>query len=109
MDMYTLLYLKWITNKDLLYRIWNSGQCNVAAWMRGEFRGEWIYVKAESLRCSPKTIMTLLISYTPIQNKVLKEKKISSYGDSFAYDFVFFLVPLEFSVFSFCHFNHILV
>ena len=24
MDMYTLLYLKWITNKDLLYSIWNS-------------------------------------------------------------------------------------
>ena len=24
MDMYTLLYLKWITNKDLLYRTWNS-------------------------------------------------------------------------------------
>ena len=24
MDVYTLLYLKWITNKDLLYRTWNS-------------------------------------------------------------------------------------
>ena len=23
-DMYTLLYLKWITNKDLLYGTWNS-------------------------------------------------------------------------------------
>ena len=27
MDMCTLLYLKWITNKDLLYSIWNS--CHV--------------------------------------------------------------------------------
>ena len=27
MDMYTLLYLKWITKKDLLYRTWNSAQC----------------------------------------------------------------------------------
>ena len=24
MDMYTLLYLKWITNKGLLYSTWNS-------------------------------------------------------------------------------------
>ena len=33
MDMYTLLYLKWITNKDLLYRTWNSAQCYLAACM----------------------------------------------------------------------------
>ena len=42
MDMYTLLYLKWITNKDLLYSTWNSAQCCVAAGMGGEFGGEWI-------------------------------------------------------------------
>ena len=28
-DMYTLLHSKWITNKDLLYSIWNSTQCYV--------------------------------------------------------------------------------
>ena len=33
MDMYTLLYLKWITNKDLLCSTWNSAQCHVAACM----------------------------------------------------------------------------
>ena len=44
MDMYTLLYLKWITNKDLLYNTWNSAQCYVAALMGGEFGGEWICV-----------------------------------------------------------------
>ena len=33
--MYTLLYLKWITNKDLPYSTWNSAQCYVAAWMGG--------------------------------------------------------------------------
>ena len=43
-DMNTLLYLKWITNKDLLYSTGNSAQCYVAAWMGGEFRGEWIHV-----------------------------------------------------------------
>ena len=44
MDMYTLLYLKCITNKDLLYSTWNSTQCFVAVWMGGEFAGEWIHV-----------------------------------------------------------------
>ena len=59
MDMYTLLYLKWITtttttttttknkmdnNKALLYSTGNSAQCYVAAWMGGEFGGEEIPV-----------------------------------------------------------------
>ena len=31
----TMLYLKWITNKDLLYSTWNSAQCFLAAgWER---------------------------------------------------------------------------
>ena len=42
--MYTLLYLKWITNKNLLYSTWNSAQHYVAAWMGGVFEGEWIHV-----------------------------------------------------------------
>ena len=44
LDLYTLLYLKWITPKDLLYSTGNCGQCYVAAWMGGEFGGEWIHV-----------------------------------------------------------------
>ena len=44
MDMYTLLYLKQITNKDLLHSRGNSIQCYVAAWMGEEFGGEWIPV-----------------------------------------------------------------
>ena len=31
--MYTLKYLKWITNKDLLYGTWDPAQCYVPAWM----------------------------------------------------------------------------
>ena len=42
--MYTLLYLKWITNKVLLYSKGNSAQCYVAAWMGGKSGGEWIHV-----------------------------------------------------------------
>jgi len=44
MDMYTLLYLKWIINKDLLYSTVNSAQCYVAAWVGGGFGREWTYV-----------------------------------------------------------------
>ena len=44
MDMHTLLYLKWITNKEVLYSTGNSAQCYVAAWMGREFGGEWIPV-----------------------------------------------------------------
>ena len=41
--MYALLYLKWITNKDIQYvlgRTWNSVQFYVAAWIGGDLRGE---------------------------------------------------------------------
>ena len=44
MDMYTLLYLKWITNKGLSYSTWDSSQCYVAAWMVGDL-GENGYMK----------------------------------------------------------------
>ena len=42
--MYTLLYLKWMTNKDLLNSTWNSAQCSVPAWMGQGFGGEWKHV-----------------------------------------------------------------
>ena len=68
MDMRTLLYLKWITNKDLLYRTGNSVHCYVAAWMGGEFGGrmDMCICMAESLCCPPETIITLLTGYSPI-------------------------------------------
>ena len=43
-DMYTLLYLAWISNKEFLYSTGNSAQCYVAACMGEEFGGEWIHV-----------------------------------------------------------------
>ena len=68
-DMWTLLYLKWITNKDLLYSTWNSAQCYVAAWMGREFGGEWIHVNVwlNLFAVHPK-LTTLLVGCTPIQN-----------------------------------------
>ena len=43
-DLYTLLYLKWINSKDLLNSAGNSAQCYVAARMGGEFGGKLIHV-----------------------------------------------------------------
>ena len=44
MDMYIQLYLKLLASQDLLYRRRNSAQCYMAAWVGGEFGGEWVYV-----------------------------------------------------------------
>ena len=60
MDVYTLLYFKWITNKDLLYSTWNSDHCYAAAWMGGEFGGEWVHVY---VCLSPFTVHMKLSQY----------------------------------------------
>ena len=39
-DMYTLLYLKWITNKDLLYSTGNSAEYSIITYMGKEFEKE---------------------------------------------------------------------
>ena len=52
MDMYTLLYLRWMTNKDLLYSTGDSAQCYMAAWMGGGLGEDgFIICMAESLCC----------------------------------------------------------
>ena len=43
-DVYTLLYIKQITNKDLLYSTGNSTQYSAMAYMGKESKKEWIYV-----------------------------------------------------------------
>ena len=44
MDMYTVLYIKWITDKDLLHNTGNSTQYSVMAYMGKENKKEWVYV-----------------------------------------------------------------
>ena len=44
MDIYTLLYFKWITNKDLLYSTGNSTQYSAMTYMGKESQKEWVYV-----------------------------------------------------------------
>ena len=66
MDMYTLLYLKWITNKDLLYSTGNSAQGDVPGWMGGEFGGErrhayaWLSPSAVHLKWSQPCSLAIL-------------------------------------------------
>ena len=74
MDMYTMLYFKWMTNKDLLYITGNSAQRYVAAWMGGEFGREWIciYVLLSPFAVHLKLLQhCLLTDCTSIQNKKL--------------------------------------
>ena len=45
MDMYTLIYLTWITNQNLLYSTWDSAQCYVAAgWEGGLGENGYMYM-----------------------------------------------------------------
>ena len=65
-----MLYLKWIANTGLLCSTGSSAQCYVAAWLGGVWkRKDTSVCMAESLCRPPETITTLLIGYTPIQNK----------------------------------------
>ena len=94
MDVYTLLFLKWIINRVLLYSTWNSVQYYMAAWqpynnslLYGSLDGRGVWGRmdtcvcmAESLHCPPAIITTLLTVYTQTQNKKLKKifKKFKS-------------------------------
>ena len=71
MDKYKLLQLKWITNKDL-----PNSNMEFFSVLCGRLDGKGVWGRmdtciymAESLCCPPETIVTLLIHYTPRQNK----------------------------------------
>ena len=66
-NTHTLLYLKWITNKDLLQ---HRELCSMLCGSLGG-KGVWgrmdtCICMAEPLSCSPERITTLLTGYTPI-------------------------------------------
>ena len=76
MGMYILLYLKWITKKDLLFVTAQETQLSVIwqpGWEGNLGEDTCIYM-AESLCCPPETITALLIGYTSKQNEVLKQE-----------------------------------
>ena len=63
--MYTLLYLKWVTTKDLLYTH-GTLLTAVPAWMGAAHAEEWIPVYAWlSPIAAHLTTTTLFISYNP--------------------------------------------
>ena len=104
-DRYTVLFLKWKTNKDLLYSAGNSAHCYVVAWVGGEFGEEWIHVfvwlnpcicilyPCMCIFCPSETITTLLICYTPIYSKTFFKNVFKR---------MLFLDP-HLSVLDFCH------
>ena len=58
--MYTLKYLKWVTNKNLLHSTGNSAQYYVVAWMGGSEIVNWMVLVGIVLfvclfvRCLPR-------------------------------------------------------
>ena len=72
MEMYTLTYLKWMTNcrdQGTLFNVmWQPG------WEGSLGRMDTCVSMTKSLCYSPETI-TFLIDYTPVENKSLKEMK----------------------------------
>ena len=76
-----MLYLKWITNKGLLYSPGNSAQRYVAASMGVTFGRECIpvYIWLSSFAVHLKLSQHFNRLYTNIKYKVQKEKKIDSW------------------------------
>ena len=71
-----------IPKKDLLYSTWNSTELCTSLGGKGVWgRMGTCTCVAESLKASPETVTTVLITYTSIQNKKFKvwkkKKKIS--------------------------------
>ena len=64
-SMYTLLYLKWITNMHISG---NSAQWQ-PRWEKVWGRRDTYTCMVESFCCSPKIITTLLIGHTPFKRK----------------------------------------
>ena len=66
-DTYTLLYLKWLTNKDLLYSI---AQCHVAAWLGEQCGGEWIHAYVWLSPCAVLPNLSQHWYLAILQNKI---------------------------------------
>ena len=69
MVIYTLLYLKWITNKHV----------ELCSMLCGSLNGKGVWGRMDTCICMaesfhpPETITALLIGYIPMQNKKLKK------------------------------------
>ena len=70
-NIYTLLCVNQITNKDLLCSIGNSTQYSVITYNGKESGKRFIHIKNESFCCIPETNTTLSMNYTSIFKKKL--------------------------------------
>ena len=66
-DIYTLLYIKQITNKDLLYSTENSTQYSVMTYVGKESEKGGICL-TDLLSCTAEINTTLKINYIPIKS-----------------------------------------
>ena len=83
MDVHTLPYLKWITNKDFMYRAGSSARHCVAAWMgEGWGRKDTCVCMSESLPGTPEmsqqrhNVVNRL--YANANKKFKKKKRVAS-------------------------------
>ena len=62
-DIYTLLYMEWMSNKDLLSSTGKFAQYSLVTYVGKESEKEWLYVYvlciSESLCCTSETNTTL--------------------------------------------------
>ena len=81
--VYTLLYFKWITSKDLPYSTWNAARCYAAVWMGREFGGEWVHVCVwlSALSGYPKLSQHCESGIPQYKIKLKKKKRIWCAGD----------------------------
>ena len=82
MDVYIVLYLKQISNKDLLCSTGDSAQCYVAAWLGEEFGGKWIhvYVWLSPFAVHLKTITALFVNQLYPNTKFKKKVELANAG-----------------------------
>ena len=66
-DTYTLLYIKQITNNNLLYSTGNSTQCSVMTYMGIESKKEWIYIYVQLIHFAVQQKLTQHCKSTILQ------------------------------------------
>ena len=76
------LYLKWIANEVLLHSTGNSAQCYVAAWMGGEFGGEWVHVYIGWVPSLFTWTITILLAIPQYKMFLVLKTVLSLQGDA---------------------------
>ena len=74
-DVYRLPYIKYITNKDILYSTGNSAQYSVMAYMGTESEKEWLYIyegfpgslAGKESSCMQETLVQFLGQEDPLE------------------------------------------